>query len=215
VRVLRVGPPSGRRVRQRIVLEGGLVLRVRPEDVEALGLVAGGELAEETLRQLRARAEAAGAVEMASRLLAVRPRSRREVEDRLRRRRIAPEVIRGVLERLDAEGLLDDARFARAWVASRLALQPSGALRLQGELLRKGVAPEVIESALREAFSDTDEYQLALHVARSRVRRYRAQPAEVVRRRLAGVLHRRGFSPAATAAALRAVLGRTLVTDDG
>lgn len=215
MRVLRVGPPSGRWRRRRVVLDGGVVLRVRAEDAEALGLEAGAELTAEAVRQLRARAEAAGALEIALRLLTVRLRSRREVEDRLRRRRVAPEVIRDVVERLAAEGFLDDARFARAWIAGRLALRPSGALRLRGELLRKGVAPEVIETALREAFSETDEYQLALRLARARIRRYRAQPAEVVHRRLAGVLSRRGFSPEATAAALRAVLGRTLVTDGG
>lgn len=213
MKVLRVGPPSGRWHHRRVVLDGGPTLRLRPEDVEALGLEAGADLSEDTLRQLRSRAEAALATEMALRLLAVRLRSRRELEERLRRRRIAPEVVGGVIDRLTSEGLIDDARFARAWINSRLALRPSGGLRLRGELLRKGVAPEVIEQALREAFSETDEHQLALHVARSRARRYRAQPAEVAYRRLAGVLHRRGFSPGAIAAALRAVLGRAVVTE--
>jgi len=210
VKVLRVGPPSGRWRHQRVVLDDGHALRVRPEDVATLGLASGVELDEEALEALRGRAEIVLATESALRLLSVRLRSRRELDERLRRRGTAPAVIRTVLDRLSAEGFLDDGRFARTWIRGRLALRPSGGVRLRSELLRKGVAAGVIDQALREAFSEADEHQLALEVARSRLRRYRAQPAEVAYRRLAGVLHRRGFSAGAIAGALHAVFGHAV-----
>lgn len=210
MRVLRIGPPSGRWRHQRVVLDGGQVLRVRAEDVAALGLEAEGELDAEQLGGLRERAERVRATESALRLLAVRLRSRREIEDRLRRRGAAPEVIRSVLDRLTAEGFLDDERFARLWIEGRLALRPSGGLRLRSELLRKGVAGEVIDQALRTAVSEADERRLALEVARTRLRRYRSEPAEVAYRRLAGVLHRRGFSSGAIVQALHELFGRRI-----
>jgi len=214
VRVLRISPPSGRRHHQRVVLDGRVTLRVSPEDVLALGLEEGADLDEGTLSALRARAEVVRATEMALRLLAVRLRSRRELEERLSRRDIAPATVRAVVERLAAEGFIDDMRFARAWVRGRLALRPSGAVRLRRELLRKGITSELIEPALREAFSESDERQLALDVARARMRRYRSDPPEAAYRRLAGVLHRRGFSADAIATALREVLGRAVPVMD-
>lgn len=216
MKVLRVGPPSGRWRHCRVALESGPALRVRAEDVAALGLHAASELDGGRLAALRERAEHVRATEMALRLLAVRLRSRREVEERLQRRGAAPEVRRAVIDRLSAEGFLDDARFARAWIRGRLALRPSGGVRLRSELLRKGVAGEVVDQALRESVPETEERALALEVARSRFRRYRRQSAEVAYRRLAGVLHRRGFSAGAIAGALRELFGRkVMVSSDG
>ncbi|HXF82169.1 MAG TPA: hypothetical protein VNN19_05400, partial [bacterium] len=63
--VLRVGPPSGRWRYQRVELEGGQVLRLRAEDVAALGLAAGTALDEDGLGLLRARAEEARALQIA------------------------------------------------------------------------------------------------------------------------------------------------------
>ncbi len=214
MKVLRLGPPSGRRRHQRVVLDKGPILRLTQEDVAALRLEEGTELDEAALNALRARADVVRAMEVALRLLAVRLRSRRELEQRLSRRDIAPATVRVVVERLAAEGFIDDMRFARAWVRGRLALRPSGAVRLRRELLRKGIAPELIEPALREAFAESDERQLALDVARARMRRYRSDPPDAAYRRLAGVLQRRGFSADAIATALREVLGRTVTVMD-
>lgn len=214
MKVLRVGPPSGRWRHCRVVLESGSVLRVRAEDVASLGLETGVEVDDARLAVLRELAEHVRATETALRLLAVRLRSRREIEERLQRRGAAPEVRRAVIERLSAEGFLDDGRFARAWIQGRLTLRPSGGLRLRSELLRKGVAGEVVDQALRESVSEADERALALEVARSRFRRYRRQPPEVAYRRLAGVLHRRGFSGGAIVEALRELFGRKVMVSE-
>lgn len=205
MKVLRVSAPTGRARHQRVALEGGLTLRVRPDDVVALGLAPGVELDVGAVDALRAGAELARATEAALRLLAIRLRSRHELDDRLRRRDIPEEARRRVLDRLTEAGLLDDLRFARSWIEGRLTMRPSGAVRLRAELRRAGVAPEVIAQALRESPAGADEHHLALEVARTRIRRYRSDPPEVAYRRLAGVLQRRGFSAGAIARALREV----------
>lgn len=213
MRILRIGPPHGRLGYQRVALDGGPALRVRPADVTALGLTAGAELDAAAITQLRAAAGRALAEETAYRLLAVRLRSRQELIGRLRRRGIASEIVDAVAAHLEAQGLLDDRRFARAWIQSRMALHRTGPLRLRHELAGKGVAREVIAGALGEALNDTDEGALALQVARARLRRYRGLPRDVIYRRLAGVLQRRGFSTAAISRILRDVLGTPLDHD--
>jgi regulatory protein len=208
VKVLRVGPPSGRTLHQRVTLEGGATLRVRAAEVASLGLAAGMEIGDDTCAQLRVSAQASGALASALRLLAVRLRSHSEIEGRLSRRGYPPQVVATVVAQLDREGFLDDTRFSKAWVSGRQALRPSGAARLRSELRQKGVAADVIEGVLREAVPEGAERAQAAALARARVARYRGESREVAMRRVAGVLQRRGFSSGAIAAALREVFGR-------
>ncbi len=205
--VVHIGPSRGRLGHRRVVLDTGGTFRLRPEDVNALGLATGADIDETALAQVRARGERALAEETVYRLLAIRPRSRRELADRLRRRGLPAEVVAAVITDLEHAGLVDDHRFADAWVRSRTALQPSGRVRLRYELARKGVAREVIDRTLRERLSEQDEDALAQDVARSRLRRYRGLSREVAARRLAGLLERRGFSTSVIARVLRDTVG--------
>ncbi|MBI5378793.1 MAG: RecX family transcriptional regulator, partial [Nitrospirae bacterium] len=58
---------------------------------------------------------------LAYRLLARCARSVREIEERLTRKGFDPPVIARTIAHLQAAGYLDDARFARDWVAARSA----------------------------------------------------------------------------------------------
>ncbi|HVH31726.1 MAG TPA: RecX family transcriptional regulator [bacterium] len=172
MRVVRVDPPHGRAGHQRVVFARGGAIRLAPDDVSELHLQPGAVLDDATERELRKRAERSLAVEIAYRLLAVRLRSRRELEDRLRRRGISADVLASVMADLERHGFIDDRRFAEAWVRTRRALLPAGPIRLQYELARKGVARDAVTQVLQLA-GGGDEEELALAVARARVRRYR------------------------------------------
>lgn len=190
-----------------MTLDNGATVRLRSQDVAALALLPDADLDAAALQQLRALAERTLAEELAFRLLTVRLRSRKELTDRLRRRGISAEIVAALTADLERDGLLDDARFADAWVRTRLTLAPSGRIRLQYELAQKGVAREVISRTLGETLSDRDEGALARDVASARMRRYRGLPKQTLYRRLAGVLARRGFAGAVIARVLHDLLG--------
>lgn len=175
-----------------------------PEDlVQVLGLTRGKTLdPEEVERLLRADA-AVRAYRRAVRLLAVRPRSRAELASRLLQDAPA-EVVQSTLDRLQAEGLLDDERFARLWATSRRAVRGFGVARIRRELLQKGVDREGVDRALGE-LDPADEGALAEEAARRRLGRYaRLDPATAFRRLFAS-LARRGFSTTTILQALRRV----------
>ncbi len=207
MRVVGVGPPQGRLGHQRVVLDNGTTVRLRPQDITALALRPDADLDAAVLPQLRARAERTLAEELAHRLLTVRLRSRKELTDRLRRRGISAEIVAALTADLERHGVLDDTRFADAWVRTRLALSPSGRVRLRHELAQKGVAREVITRTLGETLRDQDEGVLARDVARARLRRYRGLPKQILYRRLAGVLTRRGFDTGVIVRVLHDLLG--------
>jgi regulatory protein len=141
----------------------------------------------------------------ALRLLAVRPRSRRELETRLRSAGFDPDMIAEELTRLEEVGLLDDERFAQEFAEHSLGRKLSGRRAVASSLAAKGVSRPVIERALQDIVGDEDAR--AAEVARSRASRLSGLPPEVAYRRLVSFLTRRGFEGVvarrAAAAALR------------
>ena len=132
------------------------------------------------------------AIAVARKYLEHTPRTRHEVEVRLRRASIDPVTIASVMGVLERAGLVDDRAFAAAWVESRSRSKGYGRVRLESELRRKGVDSEIIGEALAQLGADC-ELDRALTAARSLVGTAdTADPG--VRRRLAGYLHRRGYS---------------------
>ena len=149
----------------------------------------------------------ASAKEDAYRLLARRPRTRREMERYLKSRAYQEGTIQEILDLLSSLNYLDDEAFAREWGRYRLETRPMGEQGLRRELRGKGVALNVIDAALRELFSEVDEGDLALRLAEQKARKGQEDSPVVARRRVRDFLLRRGFSFEATDDALRHVFG--------
>jgi len=80
-------------------------------------------------------------------LLARREHARAELEGKLRRAGIGAEECNVVLERLEDEGLLSDARFAENFVRSRRE-RGYGPLKIAAELRQRGVSESIVNSEL-------------------------------------------------------------------
>ncbi|MBM3469687.1 MAG: regulatory protein RecX [Armatimonadetes bacterium] len=189
----------------RVEIEGVGRFQVDARTVGALGLAEGQAIAPEVVGRLVSAAERQRARTVALGLLQRRLRSRAELESALRRRGVPRDEALAAIGELARSGWIDDARFARAWIADRLALRPSGARRLRTELAIRGVAPAVIAEALAAQLLPEQEEAMALRQAGDRLRRLRGLPPNVARRRLVGWLQRRGYSSGTIARALRKV----------
>jgi regulatory protein len=165
--------------------------------------------------------QGAAARDQCIRLLAVRPRTRAELDTALRRRGYDDDVIAEVLDRYSDVGMIDDEAFARAWVTSRHHSKGLARRALAGELRRKGVADDDVGTALDDLDSDTEVetaralVERRLRVERSALRRARTgrtaavdadheterernerQPAQTALiRKLVGMLARKGYPP--------------------
>jgi regulatory protein len=91
----------------------------------------------------------------AIRVIAIREHSSRELKLKLRKRGYADDVISAVDLELKQAGLLDDARFAVAYLRSRLQ-RMFGPLRIRAELRGKGIKDDVIVSVLNGLDDDWD-----------------------------------------------------------
>lgn len=97
----------------------------------------------------------------ALRLLKVRPRSRREMEERLLQHGYPPEEVQRVLAQFEASGLLDDGVFARDWARTRM-VRGMGDVAIVNELVHRfHVSPEVAREAVGEVFDEEEAYRRA------------------------------------------------------
>jgi len=123
-------------------------------------------------------------------------------------RRGAPaSVAAEVLADLTARGYLDDAAFARHWVATRSA-RGYGPARLRAELRARGVAGSLVDAAL--AAQGDDEVERARAVARRRLPALQRADRTRAAARLRDHLVRRGYSAAIVSRVVRESFGLQL-----
>ena len=126
---------------------------------------------------------------------------------RLRRRGAPAPVAAEVLADLTARGHLDDAAFARHWVATRSA-RGYGPARLRAELRARGVAGSLVDAAL--AAQGDDELERARAVARRRLPALQRADRTRAAARLRDHLVRRGYSAAIVSRVVRESVGLRL-----
>ena len=121
-----------------------------------------------------------------------RARSRREMEERLLRSGYRPCTVEMVLYKLEKEGLLDDADFARQWVDARSARR-MGRGRIAQELRRKGVSAREAEEAL-EGLSEEEQLEGAIVlVEKAMTRTPSGEDPRKTAARITAMLARRGY----------------------
>jgi regulatory protein len=126
-------------------------------------------------------------------LLAVRQRSRGELEHRLVQAGFEQGEIDEELVRLERVGLIDDEAFARAMVESRLGVRGEAQRVVAMRLARAGVSADLTTEVLADA-TESDEGR-AERLAASKARRLGGLEPHVAFQRLYGFLARRGYAP--------------------
>ncbi|QYJ14659.1 Regulatory protein RecX [Rubrobacter xylanophilus DSM 9941] len=186
-----------RRGRVRVFIDGGFWAELEADFAAGCGLFEGAELEEEELDALRVEGERALAMSRALNLLGYRPRSEKEVRERLRRFGHPEGVVQAVVERLRELGYVDDEEFARQ--LSREKGRRYGPRRVAAELRRRGVDDELADRVVEEAFAGRSQLEEARRAAARRYNRgggsdyNRGGGSDAQARRVYGFLMRRGY----------------------
>lgn len=143
----------------------------------------------------------------AMRSLQRRLHSRSELERKLIRSEHPAGVVTNVLDDLTRLGYLDDKRFATTKAQSAAQHRKYGKRRAQLELRKAGVSDVVTRKALEDVYEPHDSTKVARELAeKQRARLMKLDPI-VARRRLTGMLLRRGFDFDEIRPVLNEVLG--------
>ncbi len=193
---------SGQDERLAVHLDGRRAFDLSAVVVHQGGLRVGDRLPAERQRELAALDAPYRAHDRAMRLLALRERSRRELDTRLRQAGFDAAVVTETLDWLVGLGYLDDGRFAVAYAREK-ERAGWGPRRIRAELAAKGVERRVVDEtlagleAVQRGPEDDVEGAEGGHALEQTVRRrFGAQFAsdpEAAERRLSGFMARRGY----------------------
>lgn len=142
----------------------------------------------------------------ALRILRYRFNSAAELRRKLAAKDFDRDTIAATIARLTTEKWIDDARFAGAYVRTRL-LKRIGKLRIRRELMAAGVADDIISDAIRANVDADDERDRALASATRRLPIL--QRRGDVRNKLTAYLLKQGYD----AALVRDIVKEILVVD--
>jgi len=136
------------------------------------------------------------------RQLAMAPRSRAQLAQKLAQRDCPADVAAAVLDRMTEVGLVDDEAYAQMLVRSQQSGRGLAKRALARELRTKGIDDDLAQAAL-DSIPDAVERDRARELVDKKLRAMHGLGVTVQTRRLAGMLARKGYSPSMTYAVIR------------
>ena len=125
--------------------------------------------------------------------LAMGPRSRHQLKQKLTQRGCPADVAAAVLDRMTEVGLVDDRAYAHLLVRSQQAGRGLAGSALAHELRAKGIEDDLVHETLA-SISDVDERDRARALVEKKLREMHGRGIDVQTRRLASMLVRKGYS---------------------
>lgn len=128
-------------------------------------------------------------------------RCRAEVKQKLRSLEVPDPVASKVIEQLEDEGFLDEARFARAFAGGKFRQNKWGKTKIAWQLKGKGISESLIRAALAEIESD-DYFQTLSRLCQSKWDSLPEEEPLARRQKVMAYLLSKGFEPGLISEAL-------------
>lgn len=180
---------NGKRV--NVYLDGVFGFGIDLDNLVLSHIKIGTELTDEEVQKIVRKAEFQKTLDRLLRFATMRPRSEKEIDEYLKRKKVHESMWRDLFEKLKHFELLDDAKFAKWWVDQRLAFKKISSKVLKLELLRKGIKKETIENVLEE--TPIDEKKMAMELLQKRAYKWEKLDPKTARQKKFQYLAGKGF----------------------
>ncbi len=195
--ITKIIPQKRRENRRNIFLDGAFAFGLSDNVVARFRLREGMTLTNEEVERLAEGEVRQACLDDGLKYLGMRLHSQAELRRKLMKREYGGQVVEGVLADLVRMGYVDDARYARAKAMSAAEHKHHGRRRAFAELMKAGVNADVAEKALDEVYSaegvGADQLSTARELARKKLASLKKLDPLAAKRRLVGMLQRRGF----------------------
>lgn len=128
---------------------------------------------------------------IALKFVAVRMRTRLEVEQQLQKKGYGADIIAEAVAFLQEYQYLDDEAYCRCWIHDRVEFHPCGRQKMAFDLAKKVTDRQLISQSLEEHFPAELELELAVSAARKKLA---SGHNAVHREQLSRFLYGRGYS---------------------
>jgi regulatory protein len=177
--------------RVNIYVDGKFSFGVDLDNLLRFGLKEGKELTQEQLEEIIKKAEFQKVFDKIVAYGSLRPRSEKEYKDWLRKYKVHESMQEELFDKLRRLELLDDEKFATWWVGQRNEFKPRSKSALTFELLKKGIARDVIKKALSEV--EVDEGALARDLVLRKKRVWEKLDGQEQKKKIQMLLASKGF----------------------
>ena len=191
--VTLVEPQKRRKNRVNVHIDGEFAFGLDREVAEKHGIAKDRVLSREEIRLILEEEEYKRGLNRAFRILAARSRSEKEVRDRLLEAGYPEVITEKIIARCRELGFLNDTEFAFRYAEDRLRNRPMSQEMLKRELMSRGIGEELADRAADKAFAQTDELELARKLVSQKIKRWRGEPKDKAREKMARFLVSRGF----------------------
>jgi regulatory protein len=206
--ITKISEQRRRPNRRNVYLDGAFAFGINLNVVARFRLRQGMTVTAEQVADIERGEVRQEAFDHATKLLSQRLHSRSELHKKLMRREYGQRVIEDVLNDLERLGYIDDKRFATAKALSAAQHKHHGKRRAAVELIKAGVKGETARRALEDVYDAHDSMAVARQLAAKKAPSLRKLDPVVARRRLVGMLLRRGFTYDDIRPVIDEVLGR-------
>src|SRR4051794_27803302 len=192
--ITRIAEQKRRANRRNIYLDGAFAFGCNLNVVAKFRLREGMNLSAEQVQAIQQGEVRQECFDQAMKFLQRRLHSRAELQRKLMRHEYGEQMIASVLDDLARMGYVDDERFAKTKALAAAQHKQHGRRRAFVELIKAGVKGSVAGKAVEDVYDATDTIGMARQLALKQAPRLRKLDPIVARRRLVGMLQRRGFN---------------------
>jgi regulatory protein len=181
-----------------VFIDEAPAFQVSDEVLMKFGLITGKRIDERMVEEIASAEAFSRARKIALNFISYRPRSSKEIVNKLSHQGFSSELANQVVRHLREVNLVSDLEFARMLVRDKLRGKPMGKAMIRRKLLEKGISFQIIERVLKEYISEEDEQQAATRLAAKKLKMSRSRFAGLdsvkQQKRLIDYLLSRGFS---------------------
>lgn len=195
MRITAIEPQQQNPTRRNIYVDDEYAVGIGLETLLRFGLRKGDEISGARLAELRQAEDDLCARTVALRYISHRPRTEREIRDKLREKEFSDEAIGRVIEALRTARLVDDQQFALSYARDAVLRRKVGPLMVRQKLLLLGVPRPVVDQTIESVCGTDTQIEAALDVAHKAMKKRAGKPeaTPLLKKRIAAHLGRRGY----------------------
>lgn len=181
---------NGKRV--NVYLDGKFAFGIDLVNLVSEKVKVGSEFSEAEIETIVKKAELQKVGDKLVEYSTLRPRSKKEISDYLKRKKVPEFLHSDLLARLYRIGVVDDAEFAKWWIGQRLEFKTKSKRELINELRVKGIEGAIIEQVVDNF--QIDDSKSAKKIIEKYSYRWAKIGREERKRKIISLLSRKGFS---------------------
>lgn len=190
--ITRIKPQKNKK-RVNVYLDNKFAFGLDLDNYMKLGLKVGQKVTDKKVEEMVNKAEFQKTLDKLLRFATLRPRSEKEIKDRLIKYKAHDSLHKKLFNKLKRLDLLDDEKFAKWWVEQRLQFRFKSRRELEYELRIKGVNSELVNQLISELVNQEKEIEMAKKLIEKKKYRWEILPAMERKKKIREFLGRKGF----------------------